>query len=482
MTPLQEQFPARETQIRALQDLIGTVCRQLYRYGSLTIQPPTSSPPSIFIYGHTAVAKSSLVKAFFDQYDRHESEPSYAMINCIECHSLRLLFEHIVNALAAWDPDWSNGISAWKRIDSIDVFVSTLQELFQNQKSRSSKYIILDKAERLRDMPPTLIPVLLRLGELISYPITVIFITMLPPAAFPSLSFTPAPVILHFPSYNKTEIVDILLHLCEESLEVPNALCEKDAPDDNASVSSDSSCTSTAFIRTFIEIIYDAFHATCKDIRELCYAVRILWPKFIQPIESGQVDPDDIQKLYKLSQRYFVAAMDKLYLREISLSEWNKANDSDLTDLNSTRDQIDLPYYSKFLLIASYLASYNPARLDVRFFARGPEGVRKKRGGGTRVSTARGSTKLSQQLLGPKPFPIERMLAIFYSILPDPIDGTVEIQMRITSLIALRLLTRSSPADRLDSPKVRCNVSFDVIKRVSRSVRFDITRWLHSTD
>ena len=31
---------------------------------------------------------------------------------------------------------------------------------------------------------------------------------------------------------------------------------------------------------------------------------------------------------------------------------------------------MELPYYSKFLLIAAYLASYNPAKVDRRFFAK----------------------------------------------------------------------------------------------------------------
>ena len=31
---------------------------------------------------------------------------------------------------------------------------------------------------------------------------------------------------------------------------------------------------------------------------------------------------------------------------------------------------MELPYFSKFLLIAAYLASYNPAKVDRRFFAK----------------------------------------------------------------------------------------------------------------
>ena len=45
----------------------------------------------------------------------------------------------------------------------------------------------------------------------------------------------------------------------------------------------------------------------------------------------------------------------------------------------------DLPISSKFLLVAGYCASYNPAKSDIRLFGRGtgPDGKR-RRGGGTR--------------------------------------------------------------------------------------------------
>ena len=36
----------------------------------------------------------------------------------------------------------------------------------------------------------------------------------------------------------------------------------------------------------------------------------------------------------------------------------------------SMKCQVELPYYSKFLLIAAYLASYNPMKYDRRFFAK----------------------------------------------------------------------------------------------------------------
>lgn len=46
--------------------------------------------------------------------------------------------------------------------------------------------------------------------------------------------------------------------------------------------------------------------------------------------------------------------------------------------------EFELPYYTKFLLLAAFLASYNPPRLDVRYFARSGEVRTRKKGGGTR--------------------------------------------------------------------------------------------------
>ena len=73
----------------------------------------------------------------------------------------------------------------------------------------------------------------------------------------------------------------------------------------------------------------------------------------------------------------------------------------------------ELPYYTKYLLIAAFVASYNPPRLDQRFFTRGGEGRSKK------VNSMNNGSKMRQQLLGPKAFGVERMLAIFFHMIED---------------------------------------------------------------
>ena len=84
------------------------------------------------------------------------------------------------------------------------------------------------------------------------------------------------------------------------------------------------------------------------------------------------------------------------------------------------------------LLIASYLASYNPPKFDIRYFSRTSDERKKKKGGATRKGRVdKTGGMIRQQLLGPKVFPVERMLAIFYSIIGDKLEDTVNIQILV---------------------------------------------------
>ncbi|KAJ9102874.1 hypothetical protein QFC19_004602 [Naganishia cerealis] len=104
-----------------------------------------------------------------------------------------------------------------------------------------------------------------------------------------------------------------------------------------------------------------------------------------------------------------------------------------------------LPLYAKYLILAAYCASYNSPRTDLRMFGRGPLTLRgktrrsgldgagsagrgyegsgsagKKAGAGLKKSKTLGKVgKVPQGLLGPKSFPLERMLAIFQSLLAE---------------------------------------------------------------
>ncbi|KAK9718611.1 hypothetical protein K7432_005333 [Basidiobolus ranarum] len=234
------------------------------------------------------------------------------------------------------------------------------------------------------------------------------------------------------------------------------------------------------FFLGFVDVLYDVFHRNCKDLNEMRHLVAMIFPKYIQPVLENQAQRTETTKLFRLVQPFLTAAADKLYLREISSAEWERKsaeNELDISELTSKNlGDCELPYFSRFLLIASYLASYNPPRLDQRFFTRGSEANGKKRG--RKQGADKTGKKTRQQLVGPKAFPVERMLAIFFSILERPLDSTVDIHSQIASLITLRLLIRTTSMDALDNMKCKTNVSYEYVKKVSRTVRFEIEKYL----
>lgn len=306
-------------------------------------------------------------------------------------------------------------------------------------------------------MQSTLLPVLLRLSELTERNICVVFISNIVFEKFRIKGGGIEPYLIRFPEYAREDTLRILQLDYKPTAELD-----------------------AEFYMGFLELVYNIFCNNCKDLNELRYFASLLFPIYIQPLQSGAVEKHEKAKLYKLAQPYFFDATDKLYLREISSAEWTNSPAS----TSNPHQRVDLPYYTRFLLIASYLASYNPPRFDVRYFAKSTnENVRKKKGGGTRKSGAKVDKlggKMRQQLLGPKAFPVERMLAIFYSIIDDDdLEDTVDIQLQITSLTTLRLLVRTTSMDRLDGAKYKCNVNFEFVRQVAKTVKFEIDKYLY---
>ncbi|KAJ2743179.1 hypothetical protein GGI20_003943 [Coemansia sp. BCRC 34301] len=455
---LSTKFPGRNDQIDQLLALLG--------------EPEDPAPPCVFVYGPSATGKTAVIRDLFSEYDATGSH--YAYINSIECFTSRLLFERTLNAWAGHVPSADNRFSNYARCENLVDFVNGVRDLLATRgRQHESHYMVIDQAERLRDRGPMLLTSLLRLSELTGGAnISVVLISNVVWDKFrPRHGGAPDPLSIFFPYYSKEKILQVLA---------------KDCPADEPQ----------GFFLTFVDAVYEVFHRNCVDLNELRHLVAMLYPKFVQPVFEKQATRNEFARLFKLCQPYFAAASERLYLREISTSEWQKYSAvasaknnpedvaSSIYHMAESSDGMDLPHYTKFLLISAYLASYNPSRLDVQYFARGkdPAQKRKRKGGGAAAAAAEDALggRDRQQLLGPKSFAIERMLAIFYSIIAEPVDSTVDVQTQIASLITLRLLTKTSAGDRLDGIKCKCNVSLEVIRAISRSVQFEIDRFLYN--
>ena len=94
---------------------------------------------------------------------------------------------------------------------------------------------------------------------------------------------------------------------------------------------------------------------------------------------------------------------------------------------------------------------------------------------------------MSQHHLGPRPFPLERLLAIFHSLVIEAgqaegdVGEPVEIHSEISSLVRLNLLARISSSTAvwdLDQVKLRCLAGFGYVDSIARNISVDLSRYL----
>ncbi|XP_030644506.1 origin recognition complex subunit 5 [Chanos chanos] len=425
---LTESLPCREAQASTLLALMG--------------EPDQYSYPSIFIYGHRASGKSYVTLRVLK-----ELELPHAAVSCVECVSPGLLFEQVLLSLFG-----HTAASSLPRCPSLSDFVRLYKQLCSQNPAKQTRYIVLDRAELLRDMEVNLLPGFLRLQELVDDNVTVILLSEIVWDKFRPNTGLFEPLLLHFPDYTKAELQKILARDSHPSY--PQELYS-----------------------FYINILLGVFYSVCRDLRELRHLAALNFPKFCEPLENGEAKESDTHKLWRNIEPHLKKAMQTVYLREISSVQWEQQQEMMEKEAMAPKGlsaytHVELPYYSKFLLIAAYLASYNPARTDRRFFL-------KHHGKMKKTNFLKKHEKTSNHLLGPKPFPLDRLLAIFYSVVDSRVAPTASVFSQISSLVTLQLLTLVGHDDQLDSPKYKCAVSLDFICAISRTVSFDIVRYLY---
>ncbi|GLD48339.1 origin recognition complex subunit 5 isoform X3 [Lates japonicus] len=215
-----EQLPCREVQAGLLLSLMG--------------QPQQYSYPSIFIYGHRASGKSHVMHVLLK-----ELELPHATVSCVECVSVALLFEQVLLSFFGCD-----AASLLPHSPSLSDFVRIYKQQCSQSPAKQTRYIVMEKAELLRDTDANLLPALLRLQELVEDNITVILLSEIAWDKFRPNTGCFEPLLLHFPDYSKGELQQIL------------------SQDRHPSYSAE-------LYSSYINILLGVFYSVCRDLREL---------------------------------------------------------------------------------------------------------------------------------------------------------------------------------------------------------------------
>ncbi|KAI5787186.1 origin recognition complex subunit 5 C-terminus-domain-containing protein [Geopyxis carbonaria] len=417
------EYPCRKVQLKQLATLIG--------------DDSIPSPQAFVVHGLEATGKTTVLRKFLNATDS-----SFTWVPCNECITVR----HLTERIAATVSEALSNVENHPRCENISVLAVYLQRILDI--SGTKHFLVLDRIDRQRDAPATLLASLRRIGEMIPN-LTVIFVVSVPhPRLFSSAELPH----VHFTPYSKDESIEIL---SKEPLRIF---------DDDEDYTEELAQEELYVWQKFCATVWDSLaKGAARDVVQFRDTVEKNWKPFVKPIAAGEYGTRNYSSLYLLNKDMF-RREDTVIDSVVPIS----------TDGYRTVKSHDLPYYSKFILCASYLASFNPARLDVQFFMKANDAKKKRRGGGGGGKQGK-TRKIQRRLLGPQAFPIERMLAIFHSIIPQDIEPTSDIMAQIATLTSLRLLVKASSLDPLDgSARWKVNVEWEYIRGIARSVKFDI--------
>ncbi|KAJ7100727.1 putative origin recognition complex, subunit 5-like protein [Mycena belliarum] len=460
---------------------------------------------------------------------------NHAQVNAVACLAPRMLYDTVLNQLAKWEVKWEAGCANWggddqRWNDNLDGFLHGLtavhsfirradaagpskgkaKQADEDLEDSGQLVIVVERAERLQDQMPDLIVPLARLAELTKLDLSVIFVSDLPWEDMrPPFGACPDPYYVDVLPLSKDALLRRLSSVFEavSSQSLPAAIAGPYHP------------SLLRLYQQFLSVLLDSCSLYLQDPNELQYIAAARWPGFVQPVlddhNHGRQHGDDVDmdadddaslkpptedvrmRLIRIFKPSFQAALQTLYPRFDHAANWAAMNypEAELLlkpasethplpeagELEADEGRIaDLPRMAKFILVAAYLASTNPHISDLRMFGRGTDEKKRKRRA-RKTAGKSGTAKAPQRVLGPNPFPLDRLIAILGALLeendvdqrpPAPeyaIPGEytdmeiarVGIYNTIIELADTCLLHRMSSADKLDGPpNFKCGVSY----------------------
>ncbi|KAI1657384.1 origin recognition complex subunit 5 C-terminus-domain-containing protein [Daldinia decipiens] len=474
LAALIESFPCRDAQIRALATLL---------------YPRAAPCRNLIIHGTEATGKSAvtlrLLEALSSASSSDDDAPlfNYAIVKSVECVTARHLYERVVGAVGdalQWESEGRPAVGRCETIAALTVELTKMLKYDQPQERDSRFVLVFDGIDRQREPPPTLLPALARLSEIIPN-LTTIFILTAPSPSLLRVSSVPQ---LYFPPYTKSEYVTILSRPPYLPPSLPNTTPQE----------------TTDLWTRFTAAVHDALaKPASRSLPGLARSCAALWPRFTAPVAAGTHRAREFSKLLVAARAYFQdeAVLEPgITLAKGPISAGEKEARS--SSSSSSKDLAALlPPTARLLLIAAYLASHNAPRHDQTIFSTWHSGRRRRRGGGGiahRITKKAKHRKIARKLLGPSAFVLERMVAIYAATrqewVNDENDGaenqpTVDgdVGMAIATLASLRLLVRVGGAggagDTMDrGGKWRVGVGWEVVRGVGRSMGVEVEEWL----
>jgi|SRR5690242_3691062 len=305
--------------------------------------------------------------------------------------------------------------------------------------------------------------------------LAIIVTTTLPIA--PALRHSSSLPYIAFPPYTRPQLLTIL------GKHPPKVFVTPPSADKFPDYTPDLAAEDDAWLwNRFLAAVYDSLSKhTGRDLLSFRAAALRLWRPFVAPIVAGEFGTRDFSRLM-VNRRHLFQGEDAVLDRIIASTPSTAARHKSVQGLIHA-----LPFYTTHLLIAAYLASYNPARTDITYFMKHTDKRKNRRRAPTAASlsaTSKSGVKhrrTPRHLLTPSPFPLDRLFAIFRALLVENVPQSADLMGSVATLASLRLLVRTGAgaADPLEGgARWRVGFGWEVVRGLGRSVGVEVGEWL----
>lgn len=361
-------------------------------------------------------------------------------MHCVDGMSVRMLFAEVLRQLARiLDREVT------EKAVNFSKFLDEVRDLMRGA-DLERVCVVLQNAECLRGFGPHFWSSLMKFSELLGDDrVAIVTISTLDRSKFDQGTAVRPEVEVVFPGYDRDQISKII------------------TTESRAFVDIDLSELFDQYCRFMI----DTFFKLTACLTELRFLVSTHWSKFLEPVGNGEHSADDFRKLWKAFEPTVSLARANLFTRDQTYLTNESGSSRD-------REMMDLPFISKYLLIAAYLASHNPPKSDKRYFVK--YSAKKK----TKAKAPVADLKFAEtyKTLGPKLFPLGRLKAILFVISDGTFYSTTQLDLQIAALERMNLLVRVRSVDPVSGVKFKCAASFDLISKLATNLQFDIGTYL----
>ena len=177
----------------------------------------------------------------------------------------------------------------------------------------------------------------------------------------------------------------------------------------------------------------------------------------------------------KIADENGIKVGDKFISRELQSPTKAKENN---------KMRYDLPLRTKYIVVASFLASFTDPKYDMVNFSKNRELRSNRRVRYKRRKTNTSNETMGTKLMSPKPFSLERMLAILRSVATEfdvgqELADDVQLQNDISTLTSLKMLIKMGAHDTIGgATKWRTNMEWSAVQQIANDVGFKIENYL----